>query len=64
MWLNGCLKGVHKFEPRYDERPVGNFKVNATTVYDDEAFRSLIYYKVYVHDICVRCGKTVQRPPA
>lgn len=61
MENNTCLKGkAHKFQPRYDEKPrntpIGHIK-NITS----EELHKLIYYKVYIHDICVRCGKVIKR---
>lgn len=50
----------HKFEPRYDERANPNVLRMEGTVNVDE-MRKLVYYKVYVHDICVRCGKVIKR---
>lgn len=57
--------GSHKFEPRYDlgaadlspffgDR-VASFKTSADSI---ESMRA----KTYVRDICIRCGKTIERP--
>ena len=56
-WIGGC-----KFEPRHDRVP---------TATGEDAFwiiESKLQYlkkRVYVRDICVRCGKTIERkePP-
>lgn len=49
----------HKFEARYDEKPsgieLGEFKGNS------DAVRKLLFYNVYVRDICVKCGKVIER---
>ena len=58
-----------RFEPRYDEcyHPCLNtFKINeALKILNDnrpvEELRKIFYYKVYVHDICVKCGRVVKR---
>lgn len=56
--------GSHKFEPRYDlgaadlspffTGRVDTFKADAVSI---EKMRT----KTYVHDICIRCGKTIER---
>lgn len=50
--------GNHQFEARYDEQPNLHFK-NVSLERGDP--HSILYYKVYVHDICTRCGRTVRR---
>jgi len=58
-----------QFEPRYDEcyHPcLDTFKINeALKILNDnrpvEELRKIFYYKVYVHDICTKCGKVVKR---
>ena len=56
-----CYKGgtQHKFKPRMDEYPNAELLKRATRVKGYN--RSILYYKVYVHDICVWCGKTIKR---
>ncbi len=59
---NGCYiyfgKKRHQYKPRYDLiMPFGelqNFKGSVTAF---EAMKN----KIYVRDICVRCGHTVER---
>ena len=59
---NGCYHGSHKFEPRYDEKMnPNNLNISGMSVHSASEARKLIYYKVYVHDICVKCGKTIKR---
>ena len=54
-WFGGC-----RFEPRYDEVSAGaNF--DDARGYSISELRRLAYYERYVHDICVRCGRVVQR---
>jgi hypothetical protein len=49
----------HKYEARYDEVP--NDRVtNVKGGFGDEV-RSAIYYKVYVKDVCVKCGSEIKR---
>lgn len=56
-----CEKKGHKFRARYDEKPneqlIGILKSFKSGIDG----RSLLYYKVYVYDICVRCGKIIKR---
>jgi len=55
-WLfRGC-----DFRPRYDERPRdANIKGK---FFSAGEFREMITLKVYVRDVCTRCGKTIERP--
>ena len=58
-----CYQGgdQHKFEPRYDEQPiksVGDCSFKHCSV---EEARSFFFYKVYLYDICVWCGKKIER---
>ena len=58
-----------RFEPRCDEcyhPSLDTFKINeALKILNDnrpvEELRKIFYYKVYVHDICVKCGRVVKR---
>lgn len=63
MWSHpprGCSEGVHRFEARYDEVPTGYEPGLFCWGFVDET-RSLMLRKVYVRDVCVRCGKTIER---
>jgi hypothetical protein len=59
-WIGGC-----KFEARHDEEPA----YSLADLFDgcratSEVARSLIagnMKRAYVRDVCVRCGKTVER---
>lgn len=57
--FKSCKDGVHRYEGRYDEKP-RSFEVTRGTI-TPEAMRELITYRVYVHDICTRCGHVVKR---
>lgn len=50
----------HKFEPRYDEVPNPR-GIHADGGITPSAYRTLIVLKVYVRDVCVKCGRTVER---
>ena len=62
MGKDKCYNGGkrHKFEPRYDEVPrkVQSFEADWIT---SSQMRSLLVYTVYVRDVCVWCGKTIER---
>lgn len=53
--FNGC-----KFEERFDEQPNG-YKLTEASGFDAAAIHHMTHFKIYVHDICIRCGKTVKR---
>ena len=58
---NRCYNGgsKHKFKPRYDEVP-NNKEVHICDASAEET-RSLIYYNVYLFDICIWCGEKVEK---
>jgi len=56
---NKCYNGgnKHNFEARYDEVPrKGQMSGESIAAYD---LRALLYYKVYIKDICTWCGKVM-----
>lgn len=55
-----CSDGAHKFEARYDEKP-GNVEIRSVRGVSAADLRELMLLRVYVHDICVKCGKVVTR---
>lgn len=62
-WFGG--KGAHKFEARSDYKPPSNSAaVNQTfwgpLIQSAELLRAL-GTETYVHDICTRCGETIER---
>lgn len=53
-WFRGC-----RFEARYDEVPNSRpVKMQESSV---EAVRAAFYHRVYVRDVCTRCGATIER---
>ena len=59
--MKNCEKKGHEFEARYDENPnthLGGMEVTRT---NPKEIRKYIYYKTYIHDICVRCGKVIKK---
>ena len=53
--FKSCKDGVHKFEARYSYIPYEK-KLEAVLVTHSELFNQ----KVYVHDICTKCGKIIK----
>ena len=52
----------HKFEGRYDEKPTGQGgSFQGGPVEAIYALRELTICKIYVRDVCVRCGHTIER---
>ena len=55
--MKSCEILGHKFEARYDEKQ-SNYKLENVLSRD---LRSLMFYNVYIHDICTRCGEVIKR---
>lgn len=55
-WFGGC-----KFEPRYDTIPPESIGDVKTTVSGMKAFMDAATKKLYVGEVCVRCGRTLHR---
>ena len=55
-----CERDIHRFVPRYDEIEMDHGSLNVKSIYPKD-FRELLVRRVYVHDICRRCGKTIKR---
>jgi hypothetical protein len=53
--------GSHRFEPRYDKEPSNAMGVGSIKARDMEMLDAMVTKKTYVRDICVRCGKTIER---
>ena len=49
----------HKYEARYTEEPLMD-KVEYEGAISSKQLRELMIRKVYIHDICVKCGNTVK----
>ena len=56
--FKGCKDGVHKFKPRYDL--VAPEWMNRLSHWKRGNPKEM-YEKVYVHDICVRCGAVAKK---
>jgi hypothetical protein len=54
-----CRNGVHNFKPRYDTTPpdFGEFEEMKAS----EKALDLLSKKVYVKDVCKRCGMSIDR---
>jgi hypothetical protein len=54
----------HKYEARYDEVPnelMNGRKMQFGHGYETHAIRELLIVRVYVQDVCVRCGDVIPR---
>lgn len=56
-----CRKHGHRFEPRYDMIPPENINRLHATVDGACRITEILTKKIYVHDICTRCGLIVPR---
>ena len=57
--MNKCLSGIHKFKPRYDEIPTDR-ELSATWILPQD-LRELMITRIYVKDVCIKCGKEINR---
>jgi len=59
-----CYRGgrQHKFQARYSEAPIAGLKIGPSEGMSAEDIEKLLYYQVYIHDICIWCGKVVAGP--
>lgn len=58
--FKSCKDGVHKYEPRYDMQPpnrIGDYEGCASGL--EDTIKALTK-KIYVHDICVKCGNIIK----
>lgn len=56
-----CEKHGHKFEPRYDTIPPDYPSRLDTTIYGACRYIEVLTKKIYVHDICTKCGLIKKR---
>lgn len=55
-------RGQHKFEPRYDLGAANLSRFTSIEGIGVGSFMEKLRPKTYVHDVCVRCGDTINRP--
>jgi hypothetical protein len=55
----------HKYEARYEIIPPSHDAMNGmdTTIYGMEQYLKALTKRVYLRDICVRCGHVVEKKP-
>lgn len=60
MWSKAptCADGVHRFEARFDEERPIDIKASSGGWVN---YSGALPKRIYVRDICVRCGKTIER---
>lgn len=56
--FKSCKDGVHKFEARYDEEPSGYTFKSAPC---NQITKNVMIIKKYKHDICIKCGKIINK---
>ena len=56
-----CETGGHRYQARYDELP-NPCRMDLSGI-DCADARELVIVRRYVRDVCVRCGKTIEREP-
>lgn len=60
LWKTRCERDIHKFKPRYDEHPNVELYKRKFSVTDANP-SNVLYYRTYVLDVCIRCGKVIRR---
>lgn len=61
-FFSGCDEGVHRFEPRYDHYPPeGKLGSMEGSEYAITSIIETLTKKVYIKDVCCRCGKEIAR---
>lgn len=55
------IGGDHEFEARYEEVPHSINSVSVNGYVYGEELRKLMYYTKYVRNVCIHCGKTIER---
>lgn len=56
FWDHKCGESNHRFEPRYDRIPPEQIQTSAL-IFNEEEFIQAQIKRVYICDVCVRCGK-------
>ena len=59
---NRCYKGgqKHNFKARYNEEPTG-ISIHHAKGFSPDGLRNLLIRDVYVKDVCVWCGKEINK---
>jgi len=53
----------HRYEQRFDEIPNGK-TWSQLRVENSNQMRAMLYRRVYIKDVCIRCGAVVDRAPS
>lgn len=61
--FKSCEDGVHKFEARYDTkyRDYSDLELNWVSISDIKEILNSPKKQTYIYDVCVKCGKTINR---
>ena len=55
----GAVFGGCRFEPRYDKKALDLTKIGRAQASAEQI--EAMCQRTYIHDVCVRCGKIVER---
>lgn len=58
-----CATHGHQYEARYDEQPKPNSGLRVRGSCSAKELRAFYVVRVYVKDVCVRCGAEILRTP-
>ena len=58
--FGSCEDGIHRFEGRYDQRQP-EWMGRISEIKCSPSMINRLYERHYVRDVCVRCGKTIER---
>lgn len=63
IYVKRCDRGIHNFQPRYDEVWPEDTALRSlkSASGDFERLLKTMKNKIYVQDICVKCGKVIKR---
>jgi len=62
--MSKCKNGCCSFKPRYDEKQINtNFNIHEGTLLEmsPEQINAIFKVKVYVQDVCTKCGSITKR---
>lgn len=61
MFKHDCKVKGHKYEARYDLIPPVNIDSIEGDSYSITEFIKSVSKKIYIYDICVKCGNVIKR---
>jgi hypothetical protein len=63
MFKHNCATHGHRYEARYEDKEGASFNIEISNANNAtlQEIRDLMFYKIYLYDICTRCGGVVKR---